>query len=162
MDPKYFSRDTQDLLKLLYEFKVRYVIVGGEAVIYYGYPRLTGDLDIFYEAETRNAKKLFNALMQFWGGKIPDIKSFKEFLKKGIIIQFGAPPNRIDLINTLTGISFNEAWKDKVREKLVIEGKTYMVYFIGLDALIKNKRALSRPKDMDDLIYLEKKKRDHT
>lgn len=150
----HFSKDTQDFLRLLSIYRVKYVIVGGEAVIYYGYARLTGDIDIFYELTPGNAQGLFSALKKFWKGDIPGVDSQKDFLIEGNIIQFGAPPNRIDLINTITGVSFQEAWKTKEKEKILIRGQTCTVYFIGLDQLIKNKKLIKRFKDLDDLEYL--------
>jgi len=150
----YFSRDIQEFICLLYKHGVRYLIVGGEAVIYYGYARLTGDVDFFYDPARENAKRLFKALFEFWGGDIPAIKSPEELMERGIIVQFGVPPNRIDLINEIEGVSFEEAWKGRVEEVLeggICEGK---VYFIGLQELIKNKKAAGRYKDLEDLKYL--------
>ena len=73
MKSDYFSQDTRDLLRLLYLYKVKYVIVGGEAVIYYGYPRLTGDVDFFYQLDDENVKRLYKALIEFWDKDIPGI-----------------------------------------------------------------------------------------
>ena len=150
----HFSEDTQDFLRLLSVYRVKYVIVGGEAVIYHGYARLTGDIDIFYEPTPGNAQKLFSALKKFWKGDIPGVDSKRDFLIEGNIIQFGAPPNRLDLMNIITGVSFQESWKTKVKEKILIKGQAYAVYFIGLDQLIKNKESIKRFKDLDDMEYL--------
>lgn len=158
MKGSHFSKDIQEFLNLLFEFEVRYVIVGGEAVIYHGYARLTGDVDIFYEPSIENAKNLFKALKEFWKGNIPGIESDKDLLKEGVIIQFGVPPNRIDLMNSIDGVSFEEAWKGKVEEEIKISGHKYSVYFIGLKELIKNKEAMNRYKDLEDLKYLRARK----
>ena len=88
----------------------RYLIVGGEAVIFHGYPRVTGDVDFFYENTPANTRRLFNALLDFWEGRIPGIAAPEELRKLGIILQFGRPPHRIDLMNRIDGVSFSEAW----------------------------------------------------
>ena len=73
-----------------------------------------------------------------------------------MILQFGVPPNRNDLINIIENVSFSEAWKDKISEKIPIRDQKILVHFIGLEQLIKNKEALERPKDIEDLKYLKK------
>lgn len=100
----YFSSDILELLDLLYRKKVEYLIVGGEAVIYYGYPRLTGDIDLFYRNSDKNTKKLFNVLLDFWDGDIPGIKEKAGLAQPGYVIQFGVPPNRIDFLNEIEGV----------------------------------------------------------
>lgn len=156
MKDSYFSDDIKEFIKLLDKYAVKYVIVGGEAVIYYGYPRLTGDVDFFYSASSENVQQLYEALKDFWDGNIPGIKSENELSKPGYIIQFGVPPNRIDLMNTIDGVTFKEAWPSKKKEAINIEGKIYPVYFLGLEQLIQNKKASGRDKDLDDLTYLTK------
>lgn len=150
----HFSSDIQEFLRLLSVNKVRYVIIGGEAVIYYGYARLTGDVDIFYEISSENAKNLYNVLRTFWEGKIPGLKSAEELLTPGMILQFGVPPNRIDLINSIDAVPFEEAWESRIEEEMEIKGKKHPVYYIGLKQLIKNKKAIKRYRDLDDLKYL--------
>jgi predicted nucleotidyltransferase len=150
-----FSTDIAEFITLLSEYKVRYVIVGGEAVIYYGHVRLTGDIDFFYEAENSNANKLYNALNKFWGGSIPGISSPDDFTIYGNIIQFGVTPNRIDLINKISGIEFKDAWASKIEDSIEINNKHYPLYFISLQLLIKNKEAVRRNKDLDDLDFLK-------
>jgi predicted nucleotidyltransferase len=157
MKSSHFSTDIQEFLFLLSEYQVSYVIVGGEAVIYYGYTRLTGDIDIFFEASPENVKKLYSALTVFWEGSIPGLKDQTELLEIGVIIQFGVPPNRIDLINKIENVFFKEAWGNKVSELITVNGKIISVYFIGLHQLIQNKESLERPKDLEDLKYLRRK-----
>ncbi len=146
MKATYFSKDMQEFLFLLDKYQVRYVIVGGEAVIYYGYVRLTGDIDLFFESTPQNVKRLYDALLEFWEGQIPGIESKDEFIDPGVIIQFGVPPNRIDLINKIEGVVFYEAWEDKVIETITINNQTISVYYIGIKQLIKNKSSLDRPR----------------
>jgi len=149
-----FSKDAKELIRLLSAYEVRYILVGGMAVVYHGYPRFTADFDFFFERSRENASRLLKALKDFWGGKIPLVRGVEDLLKKGIIIQFGTDPNRIDFINSLTGVSFREAWQGRIRETLSIEGRKIAFAVIGLDALIKNKKAVGRLKDLDDLGHL--------
>ena len=139
MKPSHFSKDIQEFICLLSKYKVRYVIVGGEAVIYYGYARFTGDVDFFYDTSAENVENLYIALVEFWQGDIPGISKSSELRGNNNIIMFGRPPNRLDLISSVSGISFQEAWDSKVIEKIQIKGTQCSVYFIGLQALIKNK-----------------------
>ena len=113
-----FSKDVLDFLLLLHKNGVRYLIVGGEAVIFHGYARLTGDIDFFYEATPKNVKRLYEALREFWQGNVPGIAAAQEFLQVGLVIQFGVPPNRIDLVNQIDGVKFEEAWRNKVIVRL--------------------------------------------
>lgn len=94
------------------------MIVGGEAVIYYGHARLTGDIDLFYETTSENVTCLLDALREFWSGPIPGVRSGREFLKRGMVFQFGVPPNRIDLMIEVEGIEFEDAWKRRKVERL--------------------------------------------
>jgi len=161
MKASHFSSDIQDFLRLLSANHVRYVIVGGEAVIYHGFARLTGDIDIFFEPTAKNVQNLYRALKTFWRGSIPGLQSAQELLSPGVIIQFGVPPNRIDLVSLITGVPFRDAWSSRSRVEVKIKKRVCSVYFIGLDQLIKNKEAIRRPKDLEDLAYLRtaKKKR---
>ena len=154
-----FSEDVQEFLKILAVHKVKYLIVGGEAVIYHGYARLTGDVDFFFESSRQNARKLYEALKEFWGGDIPGIKAFDELMEEGLILQFGVPPNRIDLINQISGVTFREAWENRITTDIESEGREVPIHLIGLEELIKNKKAIGRPKDVEDLKYLKEVKK---
>ena len=146
-----FSSDVFDFLKLLHLHEVNYVIVGGEAVIFYGYPRLTGDVDFYYGLEKENAVRLFEALKDFWQGRVPEISGVADLLEPGMIIQFGRPPHRIDLLNQIDGMDFDAAWRG--RRTVLLKGTP--VHYIGLKDLLLNKRASGRHKDLDDLEHLE-------
>ena len=152
---EYFSQDIYDFLLLLKNYEVRYLIVGGEAVIYYGYARLTGDIDIFYDLSDDNIDKLYSVLEKFWDNDIPGIEGKDELAKSGYVFQFGLPPNRIDLINIIEGIDFNKAWPNRKDEIITYQNKEFEVHYIGLNDLIKNKRAAGRYKDKDDLKFLK-------
>lgn len=152
----HFANDIAELLDRLVVHEVDFLLVGGEAVIYYGYPRVTGDVDVFYRLSPENTKRLFAALREFWGGKVPGIRAASSLGQEGIIIQFGVPPHRVDFINRIDGVSYEQALQGC--EDVVVAAGTHRlpIRFIGLDALILNKRAAGRPKDLDDLRYLEK------
>lgn len=93
-------------------------------------------------------------MKEFWAGDIPGIKAVDELMEEGLILQFGVPPNRIDLINRISGVTFRDAWENRTTTGIESEGKKLPVYLIGLKELIKNKEAIGRPKDMEDLKYL--------
>jgi len=151
-----FTRDILDFLLLLHEQKVRYLIVGGEAVIFHGYARLTGDMDFFYDVTPENTGLLYAALREFWKGSVPGIAAAKELLQPGLVVQFGLPPNRIDLINKIDGVTFKEAWPNRVNVQLKGPGfDSVSIFYIGRKELVLNKRASGRPKDLDDLRFLE-------
>ena len=156
MKTSHFSKDIQEFLRLLSEHEVKYLIVGGEAVIYYGYARLTGDIDILYETSTENVNYLFEALIEFWSNNIPGIESSEELMEPGVIIQFGVPPNRIVLLNKIDGVTFQEAWLNRESTTMKIQNQSKSIYFIGINELIKNKEALERHKDLEDLKYLKR------
>jgi hypothetical protein len=154
--PSHFSRDIREFLFLLHRRGVRYLLVGGEAVIRHGYPRLTGDIDIFFESTDRNTDLLWKVLSEFWDGDVPGLKHEKEIRRKGMVIQFGVPPNRMDLMGRIDGVKFGPAWGRKITEKMTIAGNVVPVYYIGLEDLIRNKRAVDRDRDRDDLRFLLK------
>ncbi|MCX6554902.1 MAG: hypothetical protein NTZ12_07815 [Candidatus Aminicenantes bacterium] len=141
---------------------VRYVIVGGEAVIYYGHARLTGDIDIFYDRSRDNCKKLYSALCEFWQGSVPGIASPDDLSANDLIVQFGFPPYRIDLLSTISAVGFPQAWKDKIVEHIKVEKVEYPIYYIGLRQLIQNKNAVKRPRDSEDLEFLLRIKKTST
>jgi len=149
-----FSPDIREFLALLHKRRVRYLIVGGEAVIYYGHARLTGDVDFFYDRESANAEALFGALAEFWGGNIPGIENWGELMEEGVIIQFGRPPHRLDLVNGIDGVSFQEAWPARQVARLESQGASIPVLYLSLRDLIRNKQAAGRLKDLEDLQYL--------
>lgn len=158
IDSKLFSADTRELVVLLHKHRVRYLIVGGEAVIYYGHVRTTGDIDFFYDRSPDNVQHLYAALDEFWGGHIPNLTNWQELTREGMILQFGVVPNRIDLINDIDGITFAEAWPNRLTLSMPVAGQTVDVLLIGLNDLIKNKAATNRPKDGEDLKFLRRAK----
>lgn len=117
---------------------------------------MTGDVDFFYSSDDKNVTRLFNALLEFWNDNVPGIDQKEELKKDGYVIQFGVPPNRIDLMNSIDGVEFEEAWVNRKSENLEASSKTLPIYYLGLEQLIKNKKASGRDKDHDDLSYLIK------
>jgi hypothetical protein len=154
-----FSGDIVAFLKLLASKRVHYLIVGGEAVIYHGYPRVTGDIDFFYENTAANTARLFDVLLEFWGRRIPGIRSADDLREAGVIFQFGRPPHRIDLMNQIDGVQFPEAWRERVSVRLATDAGLVPVTYIGARSLLANKEAAARPKDLEDATFLRAKSR---
>jgi len=159
VEASHFSADTVDFIRLLHHHGVRYLVVGGEAVIFHGHARLTGDIDLLFGSDVDNAARVFAVLEEFWSGDIPAGVQKDELSREGLILQFGYPPNRIDLINSIEGVSFEDAWRSRVEATLVTSDGEYPLPYIGIEELIANKRAAGRPKDLDDAAYLESAKR---
>jgi hypothetical protein len=143
------SPDFKELLRLLNVNQVGYLVVGGYAVAFHGYPRYTKDLDIWVESTPENASRIVQALEQFGFGSLG--LQEQDFLEPDTIIQLGYPPNRIDLITTIPGINFASCYKDK--QAVPIDDIT--VNFIDLENLKKSKKASARPQDLADLENLK-------
>jgi hypothetical protein len=127
---------------------VEYLIVGAVALAQHGLPRYTGDLDILVRNRSENARRLEGALQTFGFGDL-GLKA-ADFIDSYQVVQLGLPPNRIDLMTSITGVSFEEAWAQRV--ETVLEGMH--VSFIGRQTLIQNKKATGRPQDLADLAAL--------
>jgi hypothetical protein len=151
IDSSHFSPDIVEFIRLFGAHQVRYVVVGGEAVIYHGYPRFTGDIDFFFSNAPDNVEAVFAALRQFWGGTVPGVQSAEELSEPGVIVQFGRPPNRIDLLNRIDGVEFQEAWNGKIVLRISCPAGEVKLFMIDFRNLLRNKRAAARPKDLDDL-----------
>ncbi len=132
-------------LRLLESNKVDYMIVGGYAVAFHGFPRFTGDIDVFFDMDEANIGRLVEALVQFG---FPKAEIPLETLRtKGEMLTFGVPPVRVDLMNEIDGVSFKEAKASVERGRY---GATE-VNFIGREPLLKNKRTTKRAKDKADI-----------
>lgn len=140
--------DFKDFLKLLNEHQVEYLLIGGYAVGYYGYPRATADMDIWVAINTRNATNIVAVIKEF-GFDLPELNP-EILLKEDQIIRMGMPPVRIEIATTISGVQFDECYKEHVEE--TIDG--VVVKLIDLDHLKKNKKASGRHKDLNDLEYL--------
>jgi len=137
---------TEQLLKLLKENHVKFVIIGATAFPVHGYSRATLDIDIFIKAEEENARRTLKALKEF-GYDVTDITIDDLITKKLLIRQYIV---ETDIHPIVKGITFEKIWKNKVKAKF---GKTF-VWFASLDDLIKMKKAAGRSKDIEDLKYL--------
>ena len=137
--------DFKDFLKLLKSHHVKYLLVGGYAVGYYGYPRATVDMDIWVLRDPQNAKDIVAALQEF-GFKVPEL-SPQIFLKENQIVRMGVPPVRIEIITTASGVDFETCFA----ERLEIDLDGVGVNLISLKHLKENKKATGRYKDLNDL-----------
>jgi len=146
------NRDYKEMLQFLLEEKVDFILVGAYALAAHGYPRATGDIDIWIKAGKDNSSKVYKALKRF-GVPLQQIKA-NDFAVEGIIFQIGVAPRRIDIITQVTGVSFEEADKDKI----IVEIEDLKLPVISLDNLIKNKNATGREKDRLDAQFLIKRK----
>jgi hypothetical protein len=143
------SKDFKEFIELLNEHNVRYLVVGGYAVAFHGHPRYTKDIDIWIELSLENAEKILAALKEFGFGSL-DLTS-DDFLEANQIIQLGYPPNRIDILTTLTGLKFEDCYSARV--EFQIEG--LHVHFIDLENLKKNKLNTGRSQDLADAENLQ-------
>jgi predicted nucleotidyltransferase len=138
--------NTERLLKLLKEKRVRFVIIGATAFPVHGYSRATLDIDIFIQPEKENAKRTLDALKEF-GYDVTDLTSADLLSNKVLIRQYAV---ETDIHPFVKGVTFDRIWKNKVKARF---GKTH-VWFASLDDLISMKKAASRTKDKEDLKYL--------
>ena len=155
MTGEHLAPDVRQLLRLLHAHRVRYLLVGGEAVIHHGYPRLTSDVDLFFDATPTNAGRLYAALAEFWAGPVPAVGGAEDLLEPDVVVQFGRPPNRVDLLGALGSVSFAAAWRRRIKVTLRGKGWHGPVPVIGFEDLIQSKRDAGRHKDLDDVEHLE-------
>jgi hypothetical protein len=143
--------DFVDFARCLREENVDFIVVGAHAIAAHGAPRATGDLDVFVRPDPVNAARVFRALLSFGAPVAAHGVTVDDFVAPGTVYQIGLPPNRIDVITEISGVSYEEAAADMVTGHLGSE----VVGCIGLDALIRNKRSAARPKDLADVATLE-------
>jgi len=146
------NEDYKEMLQILLNNEVKFLIVGAYAMGALGYPRATGDFDIWVESSPENSEKVYNSLLEF-GVPLEQINT-EIFMEKGIIFQIGVVPRRIDILTFIDGVEFGKAYKDK--ENITIEGIT--IPFLSKENIIKNKEATGREKDKLDVKYLKKNK----
>ena len=140
--------DFKEFLNLLNSERIEYLLVGGYAVGYYGYPRATGDMDLWIAPTPRNAASMAMVLKKF--GFSDESIHPEVFLQKNKVVRMGVPPLCIDLLTDVTGVDFSQCFA----EKTVDEIDDIQVNVISLDRLKTNKRAIGRSKDLDDLEHL--------
>ena len=143
--------DFVDFIRLLNDHRVEYMVVGGYALAFHGEPRTTGDMDIWIECTKGNAGKMEKVLKEFGAGSLG--LTAKEFLEPGIITQIGYPPLRIDILNEIDGVRYADAKKDKE----FFRAADLKIPFISLADFIKNKEAVGRKKDLQDVKRIQPK-----
>src|SRR5437868_130095 len=142
--------DFKDMLSCLKDAEVEFVIVGAYALAAHGFPRATGDIDIWVRNSSDNAQKIMAALVKF-GAPISNL-SEKDFTSPDMVVQIGVEPCRIDLLTSISGVEFDEAWGNKVG----ITIDDLEIYVLSKADLLKNKSATGRDKDQGDISWLEK------
>ena len=144
------SRDLQEFAECLNSNKVEFPIVGALAVSWHGFPRYSGDIDFPIRPTDENARRVKSALAQFGFGAL-DI-ALSDLTGPGKVVQLGYAPNRIDLLTSITGVTFEEAWETRESGDLV----GLPVFFIGRSALLRNKDSTGRTEDKIDADQLRK------
>lgn len=142
------NKDYKEMLQILLDNEVKFLIVGAYAMGAYGYPRATGDIDIWVEASPENSQKIRQSLSEF-GAPLKDITE-NTFCEEGIIFQIGVAPRRIDIITKIDGVNFNRAYSEK--QEIEIEGLA--IPFLSKENLVKNKESTGRERDKLDAQYL--------
>jgi hypothetical protein len=138
------------MLSCLRDEKVKFIVVGAYALAAHGFPRATGDIDIWVKSEAGNATKIMRALAKF-GAPIAEL-SEDDFTARDRIIQIGVEPCRIDILTGIDGVEFDEAWQKKVS----ISISEMEIHVLSIEDLLKNKLATHRDKDRGDIAWLQK------
>jgi len=143
------SPDFKEFLKLLNENNVRYLLVGGYAVAFHGYPRNTGDMDIWIACDSANASNITKALRDF--GFSDTALREELFTNPKIVIRMGVPPYRIEILTTVDGIEFESSYSNRIIEKI----DDIEISILSKKDLIENKLSAGRNKDLDDVENLK-------
>ena len=144
------NEDYKEMLQILLDNEIKFLIVGAYAMAAYGYPRATGDFDIWVESSSENSKRLYRSLSQF-GAPVTQITEYT-FTEPGMVFQIGVAPRRIDVLTSIDGVNFKEAWKSRNE----IEVENLSLPFISKNDLMKNKESTGREKDKLDAAFLKK------
>ncbi|HET7291261.1 MAG TPA: hypothetical protein VFM88_02445 [Vicinamibacteria bacterium] len=139
--------DFRDFLAALLDAGVRFLVVGAHAMAVHGVPRATGDLDVWIAADAGNADHAWSALVAFGAPLVAMGVTRADFGRPDQVVQVGLPPRRIDILTSITGVAFEDAWPERV----IHEAEGLAVPFLGRAALVRNKRASGRAKDLADL-----------
>ena len=146
--------DFRDVLVALADEGAEFLVVGAYALAFHGVPRATGDIDVWIRAAPANASRVHRALVAF-GAPLEAVGvDVEDFVRAGTVYQIGLPPRRIDILTEISGITFDEAWSSRIETDL--DGR--VVPMLGRDALIQNKRATGRTKDLADVEELERER----
>jgi hypothetical protein len=145
------NEDYRDILSALVAEQARFLVVGAHALAVHGYPRATVDIDIWIEPSDENAERVWRALAAF-GAPLDDLDiDRRDFTRPDVVAQLGLPPNRIDILTGVSGLTFEGAWSRRVEAP--VEGVTVPV--LGAEDLVANKEASGREKDRADIRGLE-------
>lgn len=147
------NKNFKDMLSALSAAGVEFLVVGAHAMAAHGIPRATGDIDLWVRPTKENAERVWLALERF--GAPRSSLSQDDFITPDTVYQIGVPPERIDILTSIDGVLFDEAWQSRIQ--LIVEGIT--VAYLGREQLLKNKRACGRPKDLADVAWLEQQSR---
>lgn len=139
--------DFRDILTVFHDSGVEFVVVGGHAVAFHGHPRATKDLDVFVRATELNAKRVYRALAEFGAPLQAFEVTEADFAAYDGVLQIGLPPYRIDVLNRISGVTFDEAIAEG--ESFEVDGRRVPV--IGRSALLSNKRSTGRTQDAADV-----------
>ncbi len=143
------NSDFREFIGLLNKNDVKYLVVGGYALAFHGYPRYTKDIDFWIWIEKENAEKIMRTLQSF-GFSSLDLKE-EDFLSPGHVVQLGRPPRRIDLLTSVTGLDFEDCYPSRVHAS--IQGLD--IEFLDLESFKKNRKAVGRYQDLADLENIE-------
>jgi hypothetical protein len=144
------NRDFAEMLLSLSAAGAEFMLVGAHARAAYGIPRATADIDIWVRATPENAPRVWKALADY-GAPLHDL-TLDDLSRPGVVFQIGLPPYRIDILTEISGVTFDEAWPNRLYGDF--GGATYPV--IGRDEFLRNKRAAGRPKDLSDIDDVER------
>ena len=146
------NQDFRDVLSALLRAGARFLVVGAHAMAAHGVPRATGALDVWVDPAPENAERVWQALLDF-GASVATLPVAKRDLEiPGQVVQMGVPPQRIDILTGVTGVDFETAWSERIVHRV----DTLDLPFIGREALLRNKRATGRAKDLADVEILDR------
>jgi predicted nucleotidyltransferase len=146
------AKDFEEFIRLLNKHEVEYMVVGGYALAFHGKPRHTGDMDIWIDNSEKNAEKMLKVVGDFGLKSLGLTKG--DFTREGFITQIGYPPLRIDILNSIDGVRFSQAYEN--RQTVDLEG--LKAPFIGKAEFIMNKKAAGRAQDLADIKSIERGK----
>lgn len=147
------QRDWREFLSLLVSHRVRFVVVGAHALAAHGQPRFTGDLDVLVEPSLTNARRILKVLHAFGFGALQ--VSERDLGRPETVVRLGHPPVGIDILTSISGVSFTSAWKNRVHTRL---GGVRVAVLSAKD-FVRNKRAAGRPRDLLDVALLQRSTR---
>lgn len=145
-------KDQKELLAALNGHGVEYVVIGGHAAIAYGVARLTKDLDVLIRADEASSGAVYAALAEF-GAPMASLSPADFCDNPNSIVQFGVPPNRVDILQSIAGVPFEEAWQNHIDLQI---DDNIIVHYLSIDDLIRNKELVGRPGDLADVDELRR------